>query len=133
MNIGDILWLPLKNLKPWVNTWDKALISVGVVSPREEHEFLYDGDEDTLVEDDNQDDSFCFTEDDPYSVREIEQCKITDGRDAEAHLDLVFTTLVDNLQALDINNAPSLQATRRVQGDVFHMMKRPRPASKHSF
>jgi hypothetical protein len=85
------------------------------------------------VEDDNQDDSFCFTEDDPYSVREIEQSKITDGRDAEAHLDLVFTTLVDNLQALDINNAASLQATRRVQGDVFHMMKRPRPASKHSF
>jgi hypothetical protein len=34
LSIGDILWLPLKNLKPWVNTWDKALISVGGVTAR---------------------------------------------------------------------------------------------------
>jgi hypothetical protein len=55
------------------------------------------------------------------------------GTQRSTYVDRVLTTLVDDLQALNVNTAGPLQPTRRVQGYVFHMMKRPRPASKHSF
>jgi hypothetical protein len=53
--------------------------------------------------------------------------------EAEAHLDVVWEDLKTNLNAIACVEVEGQVPERRVQGDNFHMMKRPRPATKHSY
>ncbi len=53
--------------------------------------------------------------------------------EAEAHLDVVWEDWKTNLNAIACVDVQSQVPERRVQGDIFHMMRRPRPAAKHSY
>ncbi len=63
----------------------------------------------------------------------LEAYRSTHACNAEGHLHAVFEKLQENLGAIRIDTNACRPPARRMQGDIFHLMKRPRPASKHSY
>ncbi len=133
VSVGDILWLPINKLRP--------------ANSQREDELSFDQD----ATDFHQEDEVSNVQDRPDQAQSTNSDSDSDQDEmmpdidsttlvpvptgkVERHLEEVWETLANQLDQISVtDDTRQFNAVRRVQGGVFHMMKRPRPAAKHSF
>ena len=133
VSVGEILWLPINKLRP--------------ANSQPEDELSFDQD----ATDFHQEDEVSNVQDRPDQAQSTNSDSDSDHEEmmpdidsftllpvptgeVERHLEEVWETLANQLDQISVtDDTRQFHAVRRVQGDVFHMMKRPRPAAKHSF
>jgi hypothetical protein len=131
--VGDILWLPINKLRPAALQGEDELSSVRNAlnfHPQDELSSVQDR---TDQEQSANSDSDSDREELRPEIESHTLLPVPTG-EVEHHLEEVWETLAKRLDQIRVTgDTRQFHGVRRVQGDVFHMMKRPRPAAKHSF
>ena len=122
---GDVLWLPLARIR-------EADCDESVPTSRDDtntvHLELF---HQSTTCSDNVDgsDSPC-----PFSqLEDLARLSLVPNGEVERHIEVVWELLTNRLNAIEIGKEATSIKLKRVQADIFHLMKRPRPRAKHSF
>jgi hypothetical protein len=70
----------------------------------------------------------------PFSqLEDLARLSLVPNGEVERHIEVVWELLTNRLNAIEIGKEATSIKLKRVQADIFHLMKRPRPRAKHSF
>ncbi len=66
-------------------------------------------------------------------MEDLARLSFVPNGEVERHIEVVWELLTTRLNATELTSDTPSITLKRVQADIFHLMKRPRPRPKHSF